>query len=78
MRTDSMIGAINGASHEVLERHVANCRRADHAYGDGVARALKLNFLRSRAAAVQEILEVVQRDIRLGGHGFDSLKTNVR
>jgi 2-hydroxy-3-keto-5-methylthiopentenyl-1-phosphate phosphatase len=36
------------------------------------------NVLRSRAASVQEILEVVQRDIRLGGHGFDSLKTNVR
>jgi catalase len=37
--------AINGASQEILERHVANCRRADPAYGDGVARALKLNVL---------------------------------
>src|ERR1700678_456819 len=39
--------AINGASQEVLERHVANCRRADPKYGDGVARALKLNVLQS-------------------------------
>ncbi|MEY2615628.1 MAG: hypothetical protein QOH78_1401, partial [Verrucomicrobiota bacterium] len=39
--------AINGASQEVLERHVANCRRADRAYGDGVARALKLNVLKA-------------------------------
>jgi hypothetical protein len=38
----------------------------------------KINVLRSRAASVQEILQVMQRDIRLGGHGFDSLKTNVR
>jgi catalase len=37
--------AINGASQEVLERHVVNCRRADPAYGDGVARALKLGVL---------------------------------
>src|ERR1700741_2843292 len=40
---DNTARAINGASQEVLERHVANCRRADPAYGDGVARALKLN-----------------------------------
>jgi catalase len=33
------------ASQEVQERHVANCRRADPAYGEGVARALKLNVL---------------------------------
>jgi catalase len=39
--------AINGTSQEVLERHVANCRRADSDYGDGVARALKLNVLQS-------------------------------
>jgi catalase len=39
--------AINGASQEVLERHVENCRRADPDYGDGVARALKLNVLQT-------------------------------
>lgn len=32
--------AINGASEEVLVRHIENCRRADPAYGEGVARAL--------------------------------------
>ena len=42
---DNTARAIRGASQEVLERHVANCRRADAAYGDGVARALKLNVL---------------------------------
>src|SRR5438309_2479559 len=39
--------AIKGASQEVLERHVANRRRADSAYGDGVARALKLKVLKT-------------------------------
>jgi catalase len=44
---DNTARAISGASQEVLERHVANCRRADPAYGNGVARALKLNVLTS-------------------------------
>jgi catalase len=44
---DNTARAINGASQEVLERHVANCRRADPAYGDGVARALKLTVLKA-------------------------------
>jgi catalase len=44
---DNTARAIKGASQEVLERHVANCRRADPAYGDGVARALKLNVLKT-------------------------------
>jgi catalase len=42
---DNTARAISGASQEVMERHVANCSRADPAYGDGVARALKLNVL---------------------------------
>jgi catalase len=42
---DNTARAINGAAQEVQERHVANCRRADPAYGEGVARALKLNVL---------------------------------
>jgi catalase len=42
---DNTARAIKGASQEVLERHVANCKRADPAYGEGVARALKLNVL---------------------------------
>lgn len=32
--------AINGASEEVILRHIENCRRADPAYGEGVARAI--------------------------------------
>src|SRR6266403_1805229 len=46
---DNTARAVNGASPEVLERHVANCRRADPAYGDGVARALKLDVLKAAA-----------------------------
>jgi catalase len=42
---DNTARAIQGASQEVLERHVANCKRADPHYGEGVARALKLNVL---------------------------------
>ena len=37
---DNTARAMKGASQEVLERHVANCRRADRAYGRGVAEAL--------------------------------------
>jgi catalase len=37
---DNTARAIRGASQEVQERHVANCRRADSAYGRGVAEAL--------------------------------------
>jgi len=36
--------AIKGASEEVLRRHVENCRRADPAYGEGVARALGIEI----------------------------------
>jgi catalase len=39
---DNTARAIKGASQEVLERHVANCRRADPEYGRGVAEALGL------------------------------------
>jgi catalase len=44
---DNTARAITGASPEVFERHVANCRRADPAYGKGVARALKMRDLTS-------------------------------
>jgi catalase len=36
--------AIKGASEEVLRRHVENCKRADPAYGEGVARALGIEI----------------------------------
>lgn len=35
--------AINGASQEVLLRHIDNCRRADPAYGEGVAKAIGIS-----------------------------------
>jgi catalase len=40
--------AMGDARQHIKERHVANCFRADPAYGEGVARALGLN---SRKAA---------------------------
>jgi catalase len=33
--------ALGPASKEVRDRHVANCTRADQAYGEGVAKALE-------------------------------------
>ena len=44
---DNTARALKGASQEVQERHVANCKRADPAYGDGVAQALKLHVLQT-------------------------------
>jgi catalase len=35
--------AMKGASQQVLERHVANCAKADPAYGRGVAEALGIS-----------------------------------
>lgn len=35
---------LSGAARHIQERHVANCRRADPAYGDGVSRALGLEL----------------------------------
>ncbi|MGC1303636.1 MAG: catalase [Caulobacteraceae bacterium] len=37
---DNTARAINGASQPVVERHIANCSRADPAYGKGVAEAI--------------------------------------
>ncbi|MGA2883474.1 MAG: catalase [Bryobacteraceae bacterium] len=47
---DNTARAINGASRAVLARHVANCRKADPAYGAGVAQALgvKIDIAASR------------------------------
>ena len=42
---DNAARAIKGASQEVLARHVANCKKADPAYGEGVARTMKLDVL---------------------------------
>jgi catalase len=40
---DNTARSLQGASGEVMLRHIANCRRADPAYGEGVAHALKLD-----------------------------------
>lgn len=37
---DNTARAINGANREVMDRHIESCRRADPAYGEGVARAI--------------------------------------
>jgi catalase len=37
---DNTARAINGASQEVIERHIGNCSKADPAYGEGVAKAI--------------------------------------
>ena len=36
--------AMGDARRHIKERHIANCLRADPAYGAGVARALSLNL----------------------------------
>jgi catalase len=36
--------AMGDARQHIKERHIANCRRADPAYGEGVARALGLRL----------------------------------
>jgi len=33
--------AIDGASEETIERHIANCTQADPAYGEGVRKAIE-------------------------------------
>ncbi|RZK68943.1 MAG: hypothetical protein EOP25_13635, partial [Rhodococcus sp. (in: high G+C Gram-positive bacteria)] len=32
--------AINGASQQVVQRHIDNCTQCDPAYGEGVAKAI--------------------------------------
>ncbi|WP_211450695.1 catalase [Collimonas antrihumi] len=39
---DNTARAVGGASREIQERHIANCTKADPAYGAGVAKALSL------------------------------------
>jgi catalase len=35
--------SIGGATREIQLRHIANCRKADPAYGEGVAKALGIS-----------------------------------
>jgi catalase len=41
---DNTARAMGDAHRHIKERHVANCLRADPAYGEGVARALGLDL----------------------------------
>ncbi len=41
---DNTARAMGDARLHIKERHVANCLRADPAYGEGVARALGVNL----------------------------------
>jgi catalase len=38
---DNTAAAITGASKETIERHIANCTKADPAYGEGVRKAIE-------------------------------------
>jgi len=42
--------AMGGAKLQIMQRHVANCTRADPAYGAGVAKALGLQHSALAAA----------------------------
>jgi catalase len=42
---------IKGARKETIEKHIANCTKADPAYGAGVAKALGINFKPNMIAA---------------------------
>jgi len=41
---DNTARAVGGAAKHIQERHIANCLKADPAYGEGVARALGLEL----------------------------------
>jgi catalase len=41
---DNTARAIGGAAKHIQQRHIANCAKADRAYGAGVAKALGSNF----------------------------------
>jgi catalase len=39
---DNTARAISGAPREIQLRHIRNCMKADRAYGEGIARVLKI------------------------------------
>jgi catalase len=48
--------AISGASKETIERHIANCTKADPAYGEGVRKAIEaLEAQNGQAPAGQDV-----------------------
>jgi catalase len=44
---DNTARAIGGAAKHIQERHIANCAKADPAYGAGVAKALGIGSRRA-------------------------------
>ena len=46
--------AIGGAPREIKQRHIANCTKADPAYGEGVAKALGIP-MSAAAKAAEEV-----------------------
>jgi catalase len=49
---DNTARQVGGAAKHIQERHIANCTKADPAYGAGVAKALDSNF-RPRTIAAE-------------------------
>jgi catalase len=41
---ENKAGAMGDSRRHIKQRHIANCLRADSAYGEGVARALGVNL----------------------------------
>src|SRR5712671_1085749 len=48
---DNTARQVGGAAKHIQERHIANCAKADPAYGEGVAMALGINFKSQMIAA---------------------------
>ena len=48
---DNTARAVGGAAAHIQERHMANCAKADPAYGAGVATALGITFKPQTIAA---------------------------
>jgi catalase len=48
---DNTARQVGGAAKHIQERHIANCAKADPAYGAGVAKALGIGFNPKTVAA---------------------------
>jgi catalase len=48
---DNTARQVGGTAKHIQERHIANCAKADPAYGAGVAKALGINFRPQTIAA---------------------------
>ena len=48
---DNTARQVGGAAKHIQQRHIANCAKADPAYGAGVAKALGISFKPQTVAA---------------------------